>query len=283
MSDNKGLVEHAKQAKNEGWGYVYGTFGQVLTPDLLAQKARQYGEAVNNYFDFIKSHWMGKHVADCVGLIKSFYWNGKYDGNTDVSADGMYSKANEKGDINSIPDIPGICVHKSGHIGIYIGGGQVIESHGTKYGVIQTPLKGGTPWTHWLKCPYIDYVTTAAPQPQDTNKPSKIPFRQNVLLFQQACNKVGVTDENGNRLDEDGKLGDHTKAAMKKAEAVIRRGAKNALVGVIQTILKISVDNSYGKDPYHETYDAIGNFQEAKNLKKDYTVGPKTWEALLTA
>lgn len=161
---NIGLVEHCKKALNEGWGYVYGTYGQILNENLLQAKLKQYPENIINYINFIRDNWIGKRVTDCVGLIKSYIWwtnNGPaYNPKTDVSANGMYLVAKEKGDIKNIPEIPGICVHRDGHIGVYIGNGQVIESKGTKYGVVKTPLKGtgSNNWQHWLKCPYIEYV-----------------------------------------------------------------------------------------------------------------------------
>jgi hypothetical protein len=164
MKTNIGLAEHAKKALQEKWGYVYGTFGTVLTDSLLQQKLKQYPNEVGKYLSFIKANWLGRKVVDCVGLIKAYIWedNGKviYTASTDVSANGMYLKANEKGPISTIPEIPGLCVWKNGHIGIYIGNNQVIESHGTKTGVILTPLRGAgaTPWTNWLKCPYIEYI-----------------------------------------------------------------------------------------------------------------------------
>lgn len=163
---NYGLVDHAKRALTEKWGYVWGTFGQVLTGALLATKAKQYPDGVGLYSVFIEKNWLNKRTVDCVGLIKSYLWTDedntiKYNMATDITADMMYSRATKKGVISSMPDVPGICVWKKGHIGIYIGGGQVIEAHGTKYGVILTPLtgQGATPWTHWLECPYIKYVT----------------------------------------------------------------------------------------------------------------------------
>jgi peptidoglycan hydrolase-like protein with peptidoglycan-binding domain len=163
---NKGLVEYVKKALNEKWGYVWGTFGQILTETLFNQKLSQYPEQVGAFKNFIITNWMGRKVTDCVGLIKSYMWfdedNNKviYNSKTDVNANMMYSNAKEKGTINTIPEIIGLCLYKQGHIGVYIGNGQVIEARGTKYGVIQTPLKGvgSTPWTHWLKCPYIEYI-----------------------------------------------------------------------------------------------------------------------------
>lgn len=163
MLTNKGLVEHVEKALAEKWGYVWGTFGQILNNRLLNQKITQYPDGVGKYEDFIRKHWLGKRTADCVGLIKSYMWwttigDPVYSSLNDVSANGMFGAAKEKGPINTMPDVPGVCVWKEGHIGVYVGDGQVIEAHGTKHGVIQTPLRGGTPWTHWLKCPYITYV-----------------------------------------------------------------------------------------------------------------------------
>lgn len=164
MLTNIGLVDHAKMALREKWGYVWGTYGQVLTPTLFQQKLSQYPEGVGNYRGFIQANWLNRRTSDCVGTIKSYLWwqNSEpyYDPKTDVSADGMFTLAKEKGPINSIPEILGLCVRKKGHIGIYIGNGQVIEARGTKYGVIQSPLagSGAAGWTHWLKCPFINYV-----------------------------------------------------------------------------------------------------------------------------
>jgi hypothetical protein len=163
MLTNKGLVEYVKIARVERWGYVWGTFGLLLTDLLFSHKLEQYPDGVGKYKEFISKTWLGRKTTDCVGLIKGYYWtiDGviKYNLKTDVSANRMYTIAKEKGTISTMPDMPGICVWKDGHIGVYIGDGQVIEAHGTKYGVIQTPLKGAgaTAWTHWLKCPYIVY------------------------------------------------------------------------------------------------------------------------------
>lgn len=165
MLTNNGLVKHAKKALAEKWGYVWGTFGHVLTPVLFQEKLMQYPNGVGKYKGFIMDNWLNKRTADCIGLIKSYLWwsinNPVYNPDTDVSADCMFGEAKEKGTINSFPirDIPGLLVWKIGHIGIYIGDGQVIEANSTVKGIIQTPLKGvgATEWTHWMKCQYITY------------------------------------------------------------------------------------------------------------------------------
>lgn len=163
MKTNLGLVEHCKKALAERWGYVYGTYGKVLTMELFNQKLKQYPTNIEKYKDYILQHHINKRTTDCVGLIKSYiWWNGKdpvYSASTDLSANGMYEKAEIKDTNDCIPEIPGICVWRNGHIGVYIGNGQVIEAKGTLYGVIQSPLKGpgSNNWTHWLLCPYIQY------------------------------------------------------------------------------------------------------------------------------
>lgn len=165
MLTNKGLVEHVRKALSQRWGYVWGTYGEILTPKLLQSKKVQYPSGVGDYEDYIIRTWLNKRTVDCVGLIKSYLWsNGEdaiYNPNTDISANGMFELANEKGTINSLPnvDLPGLCLWKDNHIGVYVGQNQVIEARGTIYGVILSPLRGynSTNWTHWIKCPFITY------------------------------------------------------------------------------------------------------------------------------
>ena len=163
MKTNIELVKHCEMALKEGFGYVWGTCGQVLTPTLFEQKKKQYPTGVGNYETFIKSNWMDKRTVDCIGLIKSYLWwnngNIKYNPSEDKNADMTYNSAKEKGPINTIPEIPGVILYKKGHVGVYIGNGMVIEARGTTAGVIKSPLKGNgsAGWTHWLKSPYISY------------------------------------------------------------------------------------------------------------------------------
>ena len=162
--NNIDLVAYAESAYESGWGYVWGTFGDVLTENLYKSKLAQYPDGVGRYAEFIKSNWVGKRTTDCVGLIKGYGWvdseSGKIrygtNGMPDVSADQMYNLAVEKGSISSIPEIPGLAVWHKGHIGVYIGDGEVVEAMGTKYGVVKTKLAERN-WTAWLKIPYINY------------------------------------------------------------------------------------------------------------------------------
>ena len=158
------LVEWAKQAEAHQWGYVYGTYGMILNETVINNKIKQYPNEVGKYENFIRENYIGIRTVDCVGLIKSYAW---YDtdnqsieigtnGMSDISANEMFNSASETGPINTIPETPGLAVWQDGHIGIYIGGGKVIEAAGTEQGVIQTDLSNGK-WTHWLKVPNIEY------------------------------------------------------------------------------------------------------------------------------
>lgn len=163
--NNLDLVKWAVHANESKWGYVYGTYGSVLNETLLTSKISQYPDEVGDYEDFIRQHWLGGRTADCVGLIKGYSWYNTETAHTeigangmpDIGADTMYENATEKGTIDTIPEIPGLAVWHEGHIGIYIGNGEVIQAANTNAGVIRTPI-GQSGWTHWLKIPYIRYI-----------------------------------------------------------------------------------------------------------------------------
>ena len=162
------LAAYAIQAWENNWGYVWGTFGNVLTPSLLEYKVKQYPDGVGKYRAFIEQHYLNRRTADCVGLVKSYGWFNpatggiRYGSNgmPDYSANQMYrdavNKGAEHGAIADIPEIPGLVLWKEGHTGIYIGGGYAIEAMGTSKGVCKTKV-AGRGWQAWYKLPYIDY------------------------------------------------------------------------------------------------------------------------------
>lgn len=162
---NLDLVKWAQFAYDSKWGYVWGSHGQVLTEKELNRLKGVFGSHVTDKEAYIREHWLGRRTSDCVGLIKGYGWYNeesgtiKYgtNGMKDVTADGMYSAATEKGPISTMPDIPGLAVWHQGHIGVYIGNGYVIHAANTYDGVIKTPITSSG-WTHWLKVPYINYL-----------------------------------------------------------------------------------------------------------------------------
>ena len=164
------LAAYAIQAWENNWGYVWGTFGGVLTPALFTYKLQQYPDGVGNYRDYIQENYVGRRTTDCIGLIKGYCWldtesmmiNYATNGAPDWDADSYYNYAvsvgADHGPMSTIPDIPGLGLWQNGHAGVYIGGGYAIEAIGTKFGVVKTAITNRT-WSAWYKIPFIDYDT----------------------------------------------------------------------------------------------------------------------------
>lgn len=169
MFTGKELAAYSEEMyKNKDhWAYWYGTYGNQCSMKKYESKKKQYPE---HYGSSRKSGYMkdieqGRRCADCVGMIKSFFWTGnRYDtdpkygtnGCPDKSANGLFDMCKVKGDIKDIPDIPGIVVWKSGHIGVYVGGGYTVEMKGFDYDCRRNKVADG-PWKKWGKLPMLSY------------------------------------------------------------------------------------------------------------------------------
>lgn len=133
-------------------------FGTVATKSLYEQKKKQYPSQYTAS-DFLTQ--LGLRVHDCVGLIKGYLWRNElgeilYDPLQDKDVSGMLANCGEIGDIKNIPETQGLLVFMKGHVGVYIGNGEVIEARGHKYGVVKTKLKD-RPWDTYGKLRWIKY------------------------------------------------------------------------------------------------------------------------------
>lgn len=165
MINNKQLVKYCLAAL--GSPYWYGCFGQKSNKTLYYSKRKQYPQ---QYEWNLQKTQLNRRVFDCVGLIKGAMWSNadfnkapKYKASEDVSANGMLERCKTKGKIKSLPETVGVLVFKNGHVGVYIGGGYVIEAKGHNYGVVKTKLSA-TSWTNWGYCPFIHYITNEKPK-----------------------------------------------------------------------------------------------------------------------
>lgn len=237
MFTNLMLAAYCELVYLAQWVYWYGTCGYACTDSLYKRKKEQYpsnytSDRESGYKADIKA---GKMCADCVGLIKSFFWKGgdingtnKYATNNcpDKSADGMFALCKERGPISTIPDIPGLVVHKSGHIGVYVGNGYTIEMRGFAYDCVKRKVKDG-PWTEWGKLPdsMLAYVNGAA-------EPVKAP-------------------ELGDRTLSKGSTGADVKALQEE------------LMALGYSLPKYGADGDYGT----ETEGAVKSFQRERGLE----------------
>ena len=199
MLTNEQFHEYLLKAYNSGWVYWYGTYGKLCTQSLYNSKKKQYPK---HYTDDRTTKYMkhiseGRYCADCIGLGKAFVWSGgvfegtpKYQANgmPDKSANGMFEYAKKQGlkngTIDTIPEIPGIAVRYDGHVGYYIGNGEVIEERGFNYGCVKTKLKDRK-WLNWYEVPGITYAEQPKPEPQPEPQPEPEPSTGKYILV---CN-----------------------------------------------------------------------------------------------
>lgn len=248
----QGLVEYAKAQL--GKPYWWGTFGQTANAGLLAAKRQQYPD----YYtagDFPTQ--FGQKVHDCVGLIKGYLWCDTpdsepiYKPTQDVAVSGLFMACPENGSIDTMPDIPGVCVfmRDMSHVGVYVGGGYVVEATGHARGVVKTKL-AGRGWGLWGKPRWISYEAAATPaQPVQTTT-------------QAAASALAVTVLPLLRYGD-------------KGECV--RSAQLLLIGRGHSCGRCGADGELGQD----TYNAIIAFQRATGLQQDGIIGAQTWARLI--
>ena len=183
MKTNKGLVRFATEQLNDPKNvYMLGGFGWILSGPERSGYHSVDRRIKNGCQHTIKHEaiirkGIGGKAFDCVGLIKGYYWtdeisnrvlykriNGVFEKDSDLGANSMYATAKNKGPIGTIPEVPGLIVWQSGHTGVYIGNGEVIEATpGFGFRVVKTQFRNrnernyrGT-WTNWFEAPYITY------------------------------------------------------------------------------------------------------------------------------
>lgn len=272
---NVGLVEYAKAQL--GKPYWYGTFGQEATQSLLNYKKGQYPEHYTSGRMSKYQKQIGEKVHDCIGLIKGYLWcdsatdmTPKYNASQDKGANGMYSICKEKGKISTMPEIAGVLVFMDGHVGVYIGGGYVIEAKGFNYGVVKTKL-AGRGWTSWGKCPYIEYEAEAP-----AVKPAATPTaKTTVKQWQNAAIKDGFKFA---KYGADGKWGAECEGVAKLAIVKKRSTYKYPnLTKIVQKAVGVTADGKCGA----KTDAAIRAYQKKNGLTADGECGIKTWKKIL--
>ena len=223
MKSNIFLADFFEHCADTHRPYIFGTYGQVLTPAILAAKAAMYPDRLTpSRVAYAKAHYIGKRTDDCNGGIKNAIWlpdgagfdaSPVYDSKTDITADEAFKRATVKGKISTIPKIRGICVRYAGHVGVLTDPekGIVCEFRGFDYGCVRTKLSERK-WTDWYEYPYIEYIKN--PEPKDGVVDVELPILEKGMkglpeigTFQIQCNGRGFRDQNGEKLVVDEKYG----------------------------------------------------------------------------
>ena len=251
MIKTEALIAKFRQALDEHWGYIWGTAGEKWTAekqkelekttDANRAQGRQYG-----------SKWIGHKVADCSGL---FSWAFRQLGGTIYhGSDTMYRKyCVNKGELSKGKRTdrgtlkPGTAVFvwngsSYSHVGLYAGGGIVIEAMSTLKGVTTTKVTAGK-WTHWGEVTGVDYAGDNAElrmQNAELNAENRLTIRRG-SKGETVAEMQGVLERLGYDLGSCG------------------------------------VDGDFGR----MTEKAVKAFQKDHGLKTDGICGPKTWKELM--
>ena len=259
MKTGQGLAEYA--LAQLGRPYWWGCFGQRADGALYAQKKKQY-PGYYTAADFQNQY--GQKVHDCVGLIKGYLWCGSADGSPrynaaqDIAVEGLYRKCSRKGDISTLPETPGVCVFMAnmGHVGVYIGNGEVVEAMGHAYGVVKTKV-AGRGWAYWGMPEWIDYGAEKPSQsPSVTALPEGEPREEDFTL--------------GFRILREGCVGDDVRALQLMLKA---RGYQCGNYGANGD----GADGDFGAS----TKTKLISYQRVNGLEPDGEAGPDTMGALL--
>lgn len=159
------LIAKFQYALDEHWGYIWGTAG------ILWTQARQNASSREMTVKY-GSRWIWHTVADCSGLFRWAYKqlgsdiahgsNSIFDRYCSASGEMKNGKRTDGRELK-----PGTAVFTGtdgdhGHIGLYIGGGEVIEAAGTQQGVIKSKVTASK-WTYWGELKAVDYAKEDEP------------------------------------------------------------------------------------------------------------------------
>ena len=136
MKSNTDFVNYLLNILKKNTVYMWGGYGKLVTEEHINEKALEYPshypeDKINHLKSLIGK---GYYSYDCSGLINS-YWMTNFGSSESIynekfdlySYDLVINNASEIGNINCLPEIPGLLLYMEGHCGVYIGNGKVIE------------------------------------------------------------------------------------------------------------------------------------------------------------
>lgn len=176
---------------NDHWGSIENTDGQLWTEEMQAETKegspeRKFGE-----------RWIGKHVADDIGLVRyalATLGDASLKKGTEIK-DIWEKLCENKGALLCDELKPGSVVFKKKgeeftHIGVYIGGGKVIEAKSVKMGVGTSSVTTG--WDAWGELSAVNYSGKAIRKTVEEPKPDTRVLSGDVSVYAENGNKVNV-------------------------------------------------------------------------------------------
>ena len=259
------LVGKFQYALDNDWGYIWGTAGVEWTAKKQEQleKTTDENRAMSRKYG---NKWIGHYVSDCSGM---FVWAYKQFGMSmsHISSNiyKSYCTAN-KGRLTAelkqtIPAgyavFTGDTAGNHPHVGLYIGGGEVIEAKGTINGVIKSKITDKK-WTFYGQLKDVAYDgIEPSPEPEPTpgwrptirrgNKGADVIECQTMLTrLGYNIGKTGIDGDFGrateagvksfqsdHRLVVDGVVGPMTWDALDKAIAQLNEKPSEKIYSVI--------------------------------------------------
>lgn len=170
------MIDFVKQEAARGSIYVWGAQGQrggQITEDWI-RKMETSATNANRAISLWKKN-KGKYdpnmigAFDCSGLIGACL-NANGNAGFDDTADGYRNRcvSIDKGALQAGDLVFEYSNGKSGHVGVYIGGGKVIEARGRDYGVVETELNA----RNWKKYGRPDFMYTDGNAPATPSEPA---------------------------------------------------------------------------------------------------------------
>lgn len=187
---SKEFVEKLKEIQKMNTIYATGMFGQKIENSIITAKAVQYPKQYSDAKVRTLRSLVGKNYYgfDCVGLVKAVLWgfpNTKYLSNnvSDFSdAGAMTLCAPTSYNMQNIE--VGEILWMQGHIGVYIGNGEVIECTTNWSGNVLISRLSQRNWVKHGKLKYIDY--------SNTNKANTEVYKMNILKYGSTGNDVTI-------------------------------------------------------------------------------------------
>lgn len=174
MKNRFQLSDWAMWVYDSLWLYAMGTYGQRLQTiyPTLAKSWYYVSKNPTGFKVLTTAYNAGKNprVYDCHGIVDGFRMDDdrtaevEFDPSLDISADMEFNRVKNAGQLGihygpvdgTLIDNRGYGYWKSGHFGVGVGNGQVVDIWATGFPARKRDQMSGA-WSYWVQCYGIDY------------------------------------------------------------------------------------------------------------------------------